>query len=120
MDTLAAMRDEGHEQVSFFSDPSSGLRCIIAIHDTTLGPSLGGTRMWPYESEADALADMLADAPGPVVLVSNEVGQGIVPDNPTARRFRDEAGALHQRVAAAAGRVVLVTAGLAQTLKDTR
>lgn len=59
MDTLAAMRDEGHEQVSFFSDPSSGLRCIIAIHDTTLGPSLGGTRMWPYESEADALADVL-------------------------------------------------------------
>ena len=47
MDTLTAMRAEGHEQVSFFSDPSSGLRCIIAIHDTTLGPSLGGTRMWP-------------------------------------------------------------------------
>ena len=59
VNTLNAMRAEGHEQVSFFSDPSSGLRCIIAIHDTTLGPSLGGTRMWPYESETDALADVL-------------------------------------------------------------
>ena len=59
MDTLNAMRTEGHEQVSFFSDPSSGLRCIIAIHDTRLGPSLGGTRMWPYASEADALTDVL-------------------------------------------------------------
>jgi len=59
VDTLNAMRAAGHEQVSFFSDPDSGLRCIIAIHDTTLGPSLGGTRMWPYESEADALADVL-------------------------------------------------------------
>ena len=57
---------------------------------------------------------------GPVVLVSNEVGQGIVPDNPLARRFRDAAGTLHQRVAAAAGRVVFVTAGLARTLKDAR
>ena len=59
MDTLNAMRTEGHEQVSFFSDPSSGLRCIIAIHDTRLGPSLGGTRMWPYDSEAAALTDVL-------------------------------------------------------------
>ena len=42
-----------------FSDPGSGLRAIIAIHDTTLGPACGGTRMWPYESETDALTDAL-------------------------------------------------------------
>ena len=42
-----------------FSDPGSGLKAIIAIHDTTLGPACGGTRMWPYESEADALTDAL-------------------------------------------------------------
>jgi adenosylcobinamide kinase / adenosylcobinamide-phosphate guanylyltransferase len=52
-----------------------------------------------------------------VVMVSNEVGWGIVPDNALARRFRDHAGELHQRVAAAARSVVLVTAGLPLTLK---
>ncbi len=67
-----------------------------------------------------ALTAVLEEARGPVVLVSNEVGQGIVPDNALARRFRDAAGRLHQRIAAMAGRVVFVTAGLPQTLKDTR
>jgi len=48
-----------HEQVSFAADPASGYRGIIAIHDTTLGPAVGGTRLWPYATEADALADAL-------------------------------------------------------------
>jgi len=48
-----------HEQVIFCSDPQSGLRAIIAIHDTTLGPALGGTRMWPYKSDTEALHDVL-------------------------------------------------------------
>ncbi|MFG1684325.1 Glu/Leu/Phe/Val dehydrogenase dimerization domain-containing protein [Nonomuraea sp. NPDC049269] len=43
----------------FGSDPATGLRSIIVIHDTTLGPALGGVRMWPYASEAEALADGL-------------------------------------------------------------
>jgi leucine dehydrogenase len=55
-DRLAEM---GHEQVSLFSDPESGYRGIIAIHDTTLGPSLGGTRFWSYDSDTDALIDAL-------------------------------------------------------------
>ncbi len=59
MDVLNKMVKHGHEQVAMYSDPESGLRGIIAIHDTTLGPSCGGTRMWPYASEADALADAL-------------------------------------------------------------
>ncbi len=49
--------------------------------------------------------------------MSNEVGWGIVPDNALARRFRDEAGRLHQRIAARAERVVLVVAGLPLVLK---
>jgi valine dehydrogenase (NAD+) len=49
----------GHEQVVFCRDRESGLRAIIAIHDTTLGPALGGTRMYPYRCEADALRDVL-------------------------------------------------------------
>jgi len=48
-----------HEQVIFCRDKDSGLKAFIAIHDTTLGPALGGTRMWPYESEAAALKDVL-------------------------------------------------------------
>jgi valine dehydrogenase (NAD+) len=52
--------DSGHEQVVFCSDPGSGLRAIIAIHSTALGPALGGTRFYPYPSEEDALADVLA------------------------------------------------------------
>ncbi len=59
MDTLQRMGSEGHEQVAMFSDPGSGLKAIIAIHDTTLGPACGGTRMWPYECEEDALTDVL-------------------------------------------------------------
>lgn len=69
------------------------------------------------EREADRLLATLTALPGPVVLVSNEVGQGIVPANALARRFVDEAGRLHQRLAAAAHSVVLVTAGLPQHLK---
>jgi valine dehydrogenase (NAD+) len=49
----------GHEQVTFCQDPQSGLRAIIAIHSTALGPALGGTRFYPYPSEDAALADVL-------------------------------------------------------------
>ena len=50
---------DGHEQVVFCSDAESGLRAIIAVHDTTLGPSLGGCRMWPYANDEEALRDVL-------------------------------------------------------------
>ncbi len=49
----------GHEQVVFGSDPTSGLRCIIAVHSTALGPALGGTRFYPYANEDAALTDVL-------------------------------------------------------------
>lgn len=49
----------GHEQVVFCHDRATGLQAIIAIHDTTLGPALGGTRIYPYASEAAALTDVL-------------------------------------------------------------
>src|SRR5437870_1473673 len=48
-----------HEQVVFCHDPASGLRAIVAIYSTALGPALGGTRFYPYDSEQDALADVL-------------------------------------------------------------
>jgi leucine dehydrogenase len=49
----------GHEQVVFCNDETVGLHAIIAIHDTSLGPALGGLRVWPYRSEAEALSDVL-------------------------------------------------------------
>lgn len=57
--TFDQMYSMGHEEVVFFSDPSVGLKAIVAIHNTNLGPALGGTRMWPYETEAEALEDVL-------------------------------------------------------------
>jgi leucine dehydrogenase len=59
MSTLERMYSMGHEEVVFFQDKTCGLKAIIAIHDTTLGPALGGTRMWPYMSEDEALVDVL-------------------------------------------------------------
>ena len=50
---------DDHEQVVFCNDPVSGLKAIIAIHDTRRGPAVGGCRMWPYRSEAEALTDVL-------------------------------------------------------------
>jgi glutamate dehydrogenase/leucine dehydrogenase len=55
---------DGYEQVVFCHDSESGLRSIIVIHNTTLGPALGGVRMWPYASESDALRDCLRLAKG--------------------------------------------------------
>lgn len=63
------------------------------------------------------LCAALQASPADVFVISNEVGQGIVPDNPLARRFRDEAGWMHQAVAAAADRAVLVVAALPLVLK---
>ncbi|AMJ62631.1 bifunctional adenosylcobinamide kinase/adenosylcobinamide-phosphate guanylyltransferase [Bosea sp. PAMC 26642] len=76
---------------------------ILAEHDTA--------------AAATELVAAYEAAAGPVVLVSNEVGLGIVPDNALARRFRDEAGRLHQRLATQADRVVFMVAGLAMQVK---
>ncbi len=59
MQVFAAADEGGHEQILFARDGESGLRAIIAVHSTVLGPALGGTRFYPYDSEEDALADAL-------------------------------------------------------------
>jgi adenosylcobinamide kinase / adenosylcobinamide-phosphate guanylyltransferase len=69
------------------------------------------------EAEIARLEGVIGSRKSPLVLVSNEVGFGIVPDNALARRFRDLQGRLNQRVAARANRVVLVVAGLPVVLK---
>ncbi len=70
------------------------------------------------EAEIERLVDALGRLAGPVILVSNEVGLGIVPENALARRFRDAQGRLNRRVAAVATRVTLVAAGLPLILKS--
>ncbi|KAA9004693.1 Glu/Leu/Phe/Val dehydrogenase [Paenibacillus spiritus] len=64
MKLFEAMAMDDYEQVLFCQDRDSGLKAIIAIHDTTLGPALGGTRMWTYGSEQEALTDALRLAKG--------------------------------------------------------
>jgi len=71
------------------------------------------------DRETDALLAALADAAGPVVLVSNEVGAGVVPANALARRYADALGILNQRVAAEVGRVVFMAAGQPVVVKPS-
>ena len=71
------------------------------------------------EEEIAQLEETLAATKGPLVLVTNEVGSGIVPSYPLGRRFRDMQGILNQRMAARAERVILMVAGLPLALKGT-
>jgi leucine dehydrogenase len=59
MQIFEEMRRGGHEQVVLCHEPACGYRGIIAIHDTTLGPALGGTRLWSYDSDEEAIIDAL-------------------------------------------------------------
>lgn len=79
----------------------------LLLGDHDIGAAIGG------------LAAALAQTPVDVVLVANEVGMGIVPDNALARRFRDEAGRLNMRLARDAGRVLFLVAGVPMTVKGT-
>jgi leucine dehydrogenase len=59
MDVFTQLAAKNHEEINFCYDEASGLKAIIAIHNTTLGPALGGTRMWPYKSTEEAIKDVL-------------------------------------------------------------
>jgi len=88
-ETIATM---GHEQVVVCHDKASGYRGIIAIHDTTLGPALGGTRFWSYASDAEAITDVLRLSRGMTyknAVAGLNLGGGkavIFGDNRTSRR----------------------------------
>jgi leucine dehydrogenase len=64
LDLLSYMSRWGHKKVMLCADPDTGLRAVIAIHSTALGPATGGTRMWPYESDDQAVLDALRLARG--------------------------------------------------------
>ena len=64
MNPFEMMREQGHEQLVLCSEPAAGYKGIIAIHNTTLGPALGGTRFWNYATEEEAIVDSLRLAKG--------------------------------------------------------
>ncbi|MEX2431139.1 MAG: Glu/Leu/Phe/Val dehydrogenase dimerization domain-containing protein [Dehalococcoidia bacterium] len=59
MQFVEYMQANGHEELAVWTDPAVGLKAFIAIHDTTLGPALGGTRIWPHATDEDAIMDVL-------------------------------------------------------------
>lgn len=95
-------------------------RCLLVDCLTLWLSNLLGAEEDERDRQRGDFLDALEAAAGPVILVSNEVGQGVVPAEPLARRFVDEAGRLHQAVAERCERVTLVTAGLPVILKGTR
>ena len=97
------------------AETEQGAAVLVDCLTLWLGNLLGRER--DAEQEIDGLIAAIGQFGGPVVFVSNEVGLGIVPDNALARRFRDLAGTLHQRLAEKADRVVFVAAGLPMNLK---
>ena len=58
MQLFESLAQFGHEEVLFYSDPKTGLRAIIGVHSTVLGPALGGTRMWNYTNDQEAITDV--------------------------------------------------------------
>src|SRR3954471_4914067 len=88
---LDLVAEHGAEQVAFAADDETGLRAIVAIHSTVLGPGMGGTRFYPFASERDALVDVLRLAKGMAykhAVCGNDLGGGkavIVGDPRTAR-----------------------------------
>ncbi len=106
LDVPGALRDRQQDEVVLLDCATLWLtNHMLAEHDLDA-------------QQADLLSS-LADCPCPVVVVSNEVGQGVVPDNALARRFRAAQGRLNQRIAAQSDCTVFVTAGLPQILKGT-
>jgi glutamate dehydrogenase/leucine dehydrogenase len=82
---------DGFEEVVFFHDPPTGLRAIVAIHSTALGPALGGTRFYPYASEHDALVDVCRLAQGMTykhAVCGNDLGGGkaVIIGDPTTHK----------------------------------
>ncbi len=97
------------------AETEQGAAVLVDCLTLWLGNLLGSER--DAEAEIAGLVEAVHQFGGPVVFVSNEVGLGIVPDNALARRFRDLAGTLHQRLAEKADKVVFVVAGLPMNLK---
>ncbi|WP_342248853.1 bifunctional adenosylcobinamide kinase/adenosylcobinamide-phosphate guanylyltransferase [Sphingomonas sp. OTU376] len=98
-------------------DAASGTSAVVLVDCLTLWASNLLLSDADMDAATVALAEAIARFDGALILVANEVGLGIVPDNALARRFRDAAGRINQAVAAIAGEVMLVVAGLPMRVK---
>lgn len=123
---IARHQEERGTRWQTFEAPFDLPRAIEAARSTHAAILVDCLTLWvsnlllaerDIESEVGRLAIALTNCDIPIALVSNEVGLGIVPDNALARRFRDEAGWLNQKLAALAHGVVFVAAGLPLRLK---
>jgi adenosylcobinamide kinase/adenosylcobinamide-phosphate guanylyltransferase len=116
-------RDEGWVTTEA---PLELAECLAALRGGTAPILVDCLTLWlsnvmlanrDVEAASRSIEAVLDEAKAPIVLVTNEVGLGIVPENALARRFRDEAGRLHQRLAARADRVLFMVAGLPMVVK---
>ncbi len=98
-------------------DDASGTGAVVLVDCLTLWASNLLLADADMDAASDTLAGAIARFDGQLILVANEVGLGIVPDNALARRFRDAAGRINQAVAAIADEVMLVVAGLPMRVK---
>jgi leucine dehydrogenase len=113
---------DDHEQVVFVCDPAAGLRAIIALHSTALGPAFGGCRMWPYASPADALTDALRLARGmtckaAICGLPYGGGKSVIIGDPRRDKTPALLRALGRAVEALAGRYI-VADDIGTTLED--
>lgn len=113
--------DSAHERVMFCQDRETGLRAIVAVHSTTLGPALGGTRFYPYASEQDALTDVLRLSRGmtykaAVAGVHLGGGKAVIIGDPSAIKTPSLLGAYGRFVESLGG--AYVTAGDVGTTSD--
>ncbi len=102
---------DNHEQVAFFSDPATGLHAIIAVHNTNLGPSLGGCRMWPYLNSAEALNDVLRLSKGmtyKAAMANLKLGGGksVIIGNPRTDKSPEKMQAMGRFVEQMGGRYI--------------
>ena len=116
---FAATIEEPLQLARVIAEQMSASRCLL-VDCLTLWLTnlllLGNEQR--FEQEKSALFELLQNARGRILFVSNEVGQGVVPADALSRRFVDESGRLHQQLARICERVVFVVAGLPQILKD--
>jgi leucine dehydrogenase len=102
----------GHEQVVFFHHRESGLKCVIAIHNTLLGPALGGLRMWPYASETDAVRDVLRHSKNmtykaAIAGLNVGGGKGVIIGNPETDKSEALLRALGRHINSLGGRFIV-------------
>lgn len=94
MNVFDKMEEMEHEQLMFFTDKETGLKGIIGVHNSVLGPALGGTRLWRYANEQEAIEDVLRLSRGmsfksSISGIHLGGGKAVIIDNPEAKK--DEA-----------------------------